>query len=309
MNRRQKRVISIACDKLIEFTRQRRWLMKRHDLIERPSIQHISSQLTKEGVELVKQELYKRASDVRKIGLKVINPDWPEIPFVSFDEDARSAIKSRVLRANGKEIDPIDLKIVCYMSIAIASEIAAVKRLKSARKIIENEIEDQASRLHVAEWWRSLPGCNLLGLGTLIGETGDLFDYPNPDKVKKRLGLAPYKGKACSTWKSKGGLKSEEWADQEDGPKYCPRRCAVAYVIGTSIILKKKEPGNYFYKIFADEKKRKEDAGWGVQPLHRDRHARRYMMQQVVIELWCKWHDKEAWGRHVNPRKMETVEA
>ena len=95
--------------------------------------------------------------------------------------------------------------------------LAACEPLLEARDIVEKHRKTEektlaklAKSLPVWEWVETVRGAGALSLAQIIGETGDLSLHANPDKVKKRLGLAPYNGKAPSTWRMGGGATADE---------------------------------------------------------------------------------------------------
>src|SRR5262249_44139760 len=105
---------------------------------------------------------------------------------------------------------------------------------------LDKQMEKLAKTLPVAAWAKfpERRGFGLLSLATIIGETGDLNNYPNPAKVWRRMGCAPFTsdGKTLmgATWKSgrEGKLSSDEW--EEYG--YSPRRRSVMFVIGECLV-------------------------------------------------------------------------
>ena len=145
---------------------------------------------------------------------------------------------------------------------------------------------------------------------------GDLNGYSNPDKVKKRMGLMTYNGKAPSVWAKTGGLSKEQWGEVG----YCPRRRSVMFTIGDAII----KSGGPYREAF-DARKQEEvrrvlasgndvvtttaatAANWeaaglprpkvvkkfdgatqvGCQHIHR--RAQRWMEQRLLIDLWANW--------------------
>ena len=91
--------------------------------------------------------------------------------------------------------------------------------------IIEREMVRLARELPVYPFARSVVGFGDKALAVVIGETGDLNLYPHFRHVWKRLGLAPFEGRAGSTWKLTGGMPEGGWATLG----YSPRRRAEIY--------------------------------------------------------------------------------
>lgn len=115
----------------------------------------------------------------------------------------------------------------------IFSTDGAISSYEAKEKAIEKQMVRLAKQLPVAAWVEKPEqrGFGLLGLAIVVGECGDLSNYPNPGKLWKRLGSAPItkNGKTMmpSTWRSHKGLSAEDW--EEAG--YCPRRASVRYKI------------------------------------------------------------------------------
>lgn len=68
--------------------------------------------------------------------------------------------------------------------------------------------------LPITGWVKSIRGAGEKGVATVIGEAGNLSNYPTIEKLWKRLGFAPYDGHAGSTWRKKLGprtLTADEW--------------------------------------------------------------------------------------------------
>jgi len=271
-----------VCANLNEWGRWRNLLIRRQWLIERPAVQGIRTDLRLRDDEFAKlpsKAQYKGATELWKALMKFVVSESLENPAdfcFSFGE-----------RMNGKfnqaEIDVA----VKHRGIAAVDKVS-YKFFSRQRKEVEKNIEELASQLPVCEWWVSLVGCASGGLGKIIAETGDLSNYANPDKLKKRLGLSVMKGRAPSTWVRAGGLTKEEWVELG----YCPRRRSVMYTIGASIIFVK-SPDNRFRLMYEREKEKKikqkeGDEDWPKGRL--DLHARRYMEQQLLIELWARWN-------------------
>jgi hypothetical protein len=104
---------------------------------------------------------------------------------------------------------------------------------------IEKEMVKLAKKLPVAAWVEKPEqnGFGIKSLAIVIGETGDLNNYPNPACVWARFGCRPYEynGKVLmgATWKSgrEGSLPADEW--EKFG--YSPRRRSIAYLIGENL--------------------------------------------------------------------------
>lgn len=151
----------------------------------------------------------------------------------------------------------------------------------------EREMLRLVKTLPVYPWAKSVRGFGPLNLAVLIGETGDLSNYANPAKVWKRLGLAPFKGKMPSTWKSKGGLSSEEWTEVG----YSPRRRSCMYVLSECLV--KLNQGGAYRTKYDTAKAAKialADDKWPKLRCHR--HGMLLAVKELVLDLWLQWHGK-----------------
>jgi hypothetical protein len=112
---------------------------------------------------------------------------------------------------------------------AVIKLVAAVDRgrepFDELRTAAEKRMETLAKDLPAAPWVAGVRGVGMLGFATIVAVAGDLSNYPNPAKLWKRLGFAPYQGLAGSTWKRETwrprALTSEEWiANPFSGSRY-----------------------------------------------------------------------------------------
>ncbi len=149
-------------------------------------------------------------------------------------------------------------------------------------------------------------GIGLQFIASIIGETGNLSNYPNPAKVWKRMGCAPhtFDGKTLmgGTWKSKtqGTLPASEW----EAYGYSPRRRSIAFCIGENIV---KQNGT----IKVDEasiesdghrvgpyRRRFDEAKASIREKHPDytlmrchRHGMLLATKLLLKNLWIEWHN------------------
>lgn len=217
------------------------------------------------------------------------------------DDDAKTKA-SKMKRAdelyaaiNAGEIGPT---VGATMAIKLARE-----GVESERKGVEKMLAKAAETLPVfASFVGPLNGMGALGLGQIIGEAGDLAMYANPGKLWKRLGLAPVKGKAPSTWRKAGGLSAEEWT----AAGYSPKRRSIMFVIGDSL-LKKQNPYRELYlarKQYeceqfaakglpvlaeAEAKAQKAKPGTYTSAMYAHNRAKRYMEKRLLRDLWRAW--------------------
>lgn len=198
----------------------------------------------------------------------------------------------RALMAGEESADVIGVAAQCLLS---SRDVINKEMLKAAK-----ECEREAKTLHVAPFVLETPGFGFLGLAQIVGEAGDLSLYGNPGKLWKRFGLAPFKGKAPSQWRVRGGLSKDEF----ERMGYSPRRRSVCYVIGDSLI-KKQGPYRDVYlarkayliaraigegkRVLPAAKITKADAANCVSDIHIHRAAQMYMEKRLLRNLWRVW--------------------
>lgn len=181
-------------------------------------------------------------------------------------------------------------------------------RFKEARDVLakhkrasERTLMKAAMKLeHIVLFVESVRGFGWISLGRIIGEAGDLSNYSNPGKLWKRMGMAPFKGKSCATWKKCGGLMAGEW--EEAG--YSPRRRAVMWNIGASL-MKAQNPYRQVYlerkeylrvreeakgkKVLPADEITKDNADSSISKKHVDVMALHYMEKRLLRDLWRAW--------------------
>ena len=177
----------------------------------------------------------------------------------------------------------------------------SLTQLADERKNIEKEMIDCVRSLPVCDWWIAMKGRSYLGLAIIIGESGNLSDYPNPAKLWKRFGLAVMDGVR------QGGLsktaKAEEWIEHG----YCKRRRSIIWTIGDCLIKtnqdkKTGEIGKYrqLYldrKVIEIDRLKKEQVELGLKEddyklIIAHRRAQRYMEKRLLLDLWNYWNGK-----------------
>lgn len=146
----------------------------------------------------------------------------------------------------------------------------------------------------------AIKGFGVRSLGVIVGETGDISNYPTVSKLWKRLGLAVIDGKR------QGGLPKtapkEEWIKHG----YSKLRRSRMFVIGDVLI----KSDNKYRQIYLDrkvyEKAIAEAKGLTVAPTakipakrkaefmsegHVHRRAQRYMEKCFLRDLWAAWRE------------------
>lgn len=184
-----------------------------------------------------------------------------------------------------------------------------IRLMMMALEPVENELESfkcdaalLAKQLPVHAWQKSVKGFGEFGLACIVGVTGNIYGYPNPDKLKKRLGLANYEGRAMSTWRVKGGLTADDWKTLKYDPKaravlegFIMPSMSKAQIFSAANAKNEtgeRQPKGPYGKIWIDYNVRDKSAHPDLTPKHLQMRANRHMLQKLVIDLWCAWHEK-----------------
>lgn len=167
--------------------------------------------------------------------------------------------------------------------INVAREAALIP-LKRQRTLLDWELRTLGAFLPVYPWAASVRGFGALGLAQIIGETGDLSNYPDdPNKsgpacVNKRLGLAVIEGEAQGRHTGEKGILHG----------FSPQRRSVAYSVGASLMQGNGADGPY--KQFYDREKARQAALHPeLTPIHCHRRALRHMTKELIEDLWQAW--------------------
>jgi len=163
----------------------------------------------------------------------------------------------------------------------------ALDSIQPFRNSLEKKLTDCAKLLPVYDWAVSIKGLGDLSLSRIIGETGDLCNYPTPAKLWKRLGLGVTDGRCDRRVKDKAIAEAMG---------YCSRRRSFVWVVGECLM---KQTGSY-YKMLYDKRKvqeavkipdKKDKKGKMIPGIlgHRHNRAKRYMEKQLLRDLWCQW--------------------
>lgn len=174
---------------------------------------------------------------------------------------------------------------------AVAADLEVIGQsispLHAVRHQAELEMRRIARKLLIWQLWaKGVRGLGDLGLAVVLAETNDLALYSNPAKVWKRLGLAPYDGKAASTWRREGGLNSEQWT----AIGYSPRRRAEIFSCVGDPLFRQQTIINGPYRQ-AYDRRRAHTANthpdWSKGHSHND--ALRIMTKELIRDLWVAW--------------------
>lgn len=187
------------------------------------------------------------------------------------------------------------------LAMVCAPFLQARALIESQRKENEKMMEADAATLPAAEWVNGVRGVKMLSLASVIGEAGNLSNYPNPAKLWKRLGLAVIRGER----------QQKKPGDEAKEHGYCPSRRSVIWGIGDNMIRGRSEYTSSYYSRKEYEVERAESEGKTVVPQqkitnmkdrgkdvsgymsqgHVHNRAKRYMEKRFIRDLWRAWRD------------------
>lgn len=169
--------------------------------------------------------------------------------------------------------------------------------IESQRKATEKELTKLAKELPIYSWVERIRGVSALSLANIVGEAGDLSNYPNHRHLWKRMGLAVIEGERQRKVASNPDLAIQHG--------YSPERRSVMWNVGDCII----KAGEGHYRHVYDERKEyeiktAEAEGLTVAPSakiparraaeyrsegHVHNRAKRYMEKCFLRDLWREW--------------------
>jgi hypothetical protein len=225
------------------------------------------------------------------------------------EESARKKLFGRAERIvsrglKGKPQDEADLDVAKEIQGELEMIALMLPPLVSHRARIEGEMDALAEELPGGELIAATPGFSRHGLAIIVGEAGNLLNYPKKGHLWRRLGLGLMPGKgqhAFSTWRMKGGLNSEEW----ETAGYSPQRLAQVYGVVTEQLIKFKAKSKYgevyarrrartlithpeWYLDKDGNQKISKDTG-EPSSAHAAKDAARVMVKALLRDLWSEW--------------------
>ena len=181
----------------------------------------------------------------------------------------------------------------------------------------EKEMVRIVKTLPIAPWVKSVRGAGEKGIATVIGEAGNLSNYPTIEKLWKRLGFAPYDGHAGSTWRrptwSPRSLTADEWVANPFSKERYSFMQQNALALWKSQWIGKKadpdhkgKPNGHYGEIFARRKAHTlqvhpewyldKDGKMKIDPetgnptsAHVQADALRVMYKYFLRDLWSEW--------------------
>lgn len=150
----------------------------------------------------------------------------------------------------------------------------------------ERRMREIARSFPIYERCAAIAGFGDLGLACIIAEAGnDLTTYPHYYHLWKRLGLAPFRGKAMSQFKA-AELTKAEWSELGYNPM---RRGRMAGDVGAPLFFAKGR--NAYGAVYARRREQTALTHPDWTPAHSDADARRIMLKALVEDLWRWWRE------------------
>lgn len=170
----------------------------------------------------------------------------------------------------------------------MAPFVQARSILEGNRKGVEKQMEKLAKSLPIYAWVDSIKGFGAGSLAAVIGEAGDLSNYPTHSHLWKRLGLAVIDGGRQRMVSGADALKHG----------YCPSRRSIIWNIGGCVLKLQsqridKETGEV--KTEAGEYRKLYDARKELEltrvetKAHAHNRSTRYVEKKLMRELWKQW--------------------
>lgn len=190
--------------------------------------------------------------------------------------------------SGSNKLKPEDAAVAAALGGDLAVIRGCLAPVEAARHQVELEMARQARKLPVAAWAAGVTGFGERALAVLVGEAGDLSAYATRDKLWRRLGLAPYEGKAGKTWRigREGSLTAEQWTDYG----YSGRRRAQVYALIDEPLFRHQTHRAGPYRAVYDHRRARTaetHPDWTPARAHAD--ALRIMTKQLVSDLWSEW--------------------
>lgn len=226
----------------------------------------------------------KQTNSAKALVRRALGWRWDEA------EESRAAVNKRAARIvaaalGGKPQKEEDEAILAAVAPDLGVVATTVAPCEAARADIEKEMVRIAKRLPVHSWQKAVAGFGEKALAIIVGEAGNLSRYDHEDKLKKRLGLAPFNGKAFSRWRAEGGLSAEEWAEAG----YSPRRRAEVYAV-VEPLFKHQTMGQGPYRAHYDRRRaRTAETHPEWKPIQSHMDGLRVMTQELITDLWSEW--------------------
>jgi hypothetical protein len=166
-----------------------------------------------------------------------------------------------------------------FRKVVEASQKAA-EPFEDSQKMLTKKIERAAEGLPVWQFAKDIRGFGALSLGLIVGEAGDLANYPTKSKLWKRMCVGLVDGRRQGNPGT--GADADEWVRHG----YKPARRALLWQIGANLIML--NDGEY-RAVYLSRKDF--ELARGVKKLHAHNRAKRYMEKRLLRDLWQAWKE------------------
>lgn len=128
------------------------------------------------------------------------------------------------------------------------------------------------NELPVAPWVEGVRGVSATGMACIVGESGDLDDFPTVAKLYKWFGLHVEDGRAQT-------IKLGKQLN------HSPHRRAVVWAIGNAIV----KQGDYYRQVFLDRKAYEKAKTPDERDIVTHLRAKRYMEKKLLADFKRNW--------------------
>jgi len=267
------------------------------------------------------QELQVRRKFAIKLQIKNMNSVTAlAARYCGFDpnaeDDVRKKIWKRAEAIVGRGLGDKEQKAADrVVAEEIARELDMLREIMipivKRRDEIETEMDTLASLLPGQHLIAATTGFNVRGLAVIVGEAGNLWNYPDKGRPAKHgppclwrrlgLGLGPgHEAHAYSTWAMIGGLTKEDWR----AAGYSPRRLAQIIGVVTAPLMFHKNKNKYgavydrrrartlfthpeWYLDKDGNPKLNKDGEPSSE--HAQKDAERVATKALISDLWSEW--------------------
>lgn len=182
-----------------------------------------------------------------------------------------------------------DVALSC--SAVILRNTVARSTWDEMRVETEKQMRELAHELPAWAFAKSVRGLSDLGFAAIVGEAGNLGEYPKKGHLWKRLGLAVIDGNR------QGNPGSNATAEDWIAHGYNKQRRAEVYAFVDDVLLRaqwrgaKDDAPGYAIGPYGEyySRKKAEYLSREWTPGHADKAARRYMAKMLVRDLWNAW--------------------
>lgn len=230
--------------------------------------------------------------------------DRPAVERAAIAKAAMAMVDLAERIVKGKGPEEVPEEYAAWASL-VEGSVRARKPFDEIEAAATKEMERLAGQLPVWEaFGKGVRGFGARGLAVIVGEAGDLFNYPKKGHLWKRMGVAVMgRGDGLDDHRQGApgaGAKAADWI--EEG--YSKARRSRLFVIGDSMIKAQGPYREIYLARKAYEVERAALLGLTVAPSakipakrkaefrsegHIHRRAQRYMEKRLLRDLWRAW--------------------